>query len=214
MSAVQAGGAGSQDPQRVAEALEDVYARSEFQDDESPISDAAGEFFSWLGDVLSDLLPDLPEGTVDASLNVVWVLLVILAGALAIWLAFALYGARRARRRGPTDEEALRLAQRVVELRERAAAAQRAGELTLALRLYFFALVVGLGEQGELAYNDAWTNRELLDRGEPGTEVAQLLRPLVGELDAHSFGRVPTGPAEVARFAALCERLLGREVAA
>lgn len=214
MSAVQAGGAGAPEPQRVADALEEVFARPEFQDEESPVADAALEFLDWLGDLLSDILPDVPEGTLDASLNVFWVLLAILAAALAIWLAYSIYGARLARRRGPVDAAAQRLAQRVAELRERAARAQRDGDLTLALRLYFFALVVGLGERGELAYNDAWTNRELLERGEPGTEVARVLRPLVGELDAHSFGHVPTGPAEVARFAALCDRLLGQEVAA
>ncbi|MFT7487362.1 MAG: hypothetical protein ACI9F9_003223, partial [Candidatus Paceibacteria bacterium] len=92
-------------------------------------------------------------------------------------------------------------------------AAQAAGEFTLALRLYFFALVIGLGERGGLEYNPAWTNRELLERGAPREDVVEALRPLVGQLDAHSFGELPTRPEQVEQFAEVCERLLGAGVA-
>ena len=94
-------------------------------------------------------------------------------------------------------------------LRARAAEAQRASEYLLALRLYFLALVVGLSERGDLGYSDAWTNHELLERGEPQDEVRALLSPLVEELDRKAFGRAPVGAADVERLARIVEQMLG-----
>lgn len=97
---------------------------------------------------------------------------------------------------------------RVAELRELARLAAERGEWIEALRLEFFALVVGLGERGDLQYRDAWTNRELLDRGAPRPAVSRALLPIVGRLDEHSFGRRPSGPDEVREFRDVCDRLL------
>ena len=80
---------------------------------------------------------------------------------------------------------------RVVDLRRAARTARENKDRVLALRLYFTALVVGLGEKGDLEYRDAWTNRELLERGEPRESVERRLAPLVRDLDAVSFGGVP-----------------------
>jgi len=70
----------------------------------------------------------------------------------------------------------------------------------------------------EMVVADIYGDNNLVQQGllppELVAQNSEFLRPLVGELDAHSFGHVPTGPAEVARFAALCDRLLGQEVAA
>ena len=85
-------------------------------------------------------------------------------------------------------------------------------ELTVVhIGLLAFALVVGLGRRGNLEYRDAWTNRELLARGRPSTEVATLLSPLVDELDRKMFGRDETTAADVERLETLCSRWLGSE---
>ena len=95
------------------------------------------------------------------------------------------------------------------ELLAEARAARARGDLPLALRLFFFALVVGLGRVGDLEYHDAWTNRELLQRGSPSPQVARSLEGVVRELDLKGFGRVPTVAGDVDRLEALCSRLLG-----
>jgi len=119
---------------------------------------------------------------------------------------------RRKREEAMRGENARRIASRVAELRARARAAEAAGEWIEALRLDFFALVVGLGERGDLQYRDAWTNRELLDRGEPRAAVRRELKPVVVRLDAHSFGLLPSGADEVHEFRSFCDRLLEERV--
>ena len=102
------------------------------------------------------------------------------------------------------------VAHRVAELRREARAAEGAGDWIRALRLYFFATVVGLGERGDLDYRDAWTNRELFERGQPSPETRERLGPLVSELDRHSFGGRPTDAARVRVFSETCDHLLKR----
>ncbi|HZO10199.1 MAG TPA: DUF4129 domain-containing protein, partial [Myxococcota bacterium] len=84
------------------------------------------------------------------------------------------------------------------------------GDRVAALRLLFRALVLGLSQRGELEYRDAWTNRELLERGAPPRDVAPVLAALVPRLDAQSFGHEPAVAEDVERLAALCDRFLGR----
>lgn len=194
---------------RVRSVVEEVLSRPEFEGDSNPLENllgsALGDFFEWL----FGLMPDI--GVSSDSAELLGIVLAVLAGVGLVLLLV-----RFVRRRQPSQgDQGLdpERAARVDELRRRAREAEAAGDLTLALRLHFFALVVGLGQRGRLVYSDAFTNRELLERGEPGPEVERLLRPLVDELDEHSFGRRPTGPDEVARFAGLCERLLGEEAA-
>lgn len=115
-------------------------------------------------------------------------------------------GRRHDQRLGGTVRE--RIASRVEALRARAREAEAAGDWIEALRLDFFALVIGLGERGDLDYRDAWTNRELLERGMPSRKVEHSLRPVVHRLDAHSFGHLPSGPEEVVEFREFCDRLL------
>ena len=133
------------------------------------------------------------------------VVLALLIVSLLVMLARRFERKRRGGQEEMTLEE--RVASRVEELRRRAREAAAAGQWVEALRLEFFALVVGLGERGDLEYRDAWTNRELLERGSPHPAVERALRPVVRRLDAHSFGHVPSGPEEVAEFQAFCERL-------
>jgi len=108
------------------------------------------------------------------------------------------------------DAIEVRRAASVAALRREARAAAARGDRLGALRLLFRALVLGLSERGELEYRDAWTNRELLERGSPRRDVAPLLAGLVPRLDAQSFGREPAEPADVEHLASLCDRLLGR----
>lgn len=135
--------------------------------------------------------------------------LVIAALVVAILLVALLVARRfRGRARERVAPAAASVTSRVAELRALAREAAARGDWIEALRLEFFALVVGLGERGDLEYRDAWTNRELLDRGEPRPEVSRALSPMVGRLDEHSFGRRPSGPDEVREFQLVCERLL------
>ncbi|HEV8113054.1 MAG TPA: hypothetical protein VGR31_09785 [Planctomycetota bacterium] len=175
----------------------------------------SGTLFRWIDEKLSRAVEWFGDliGVPDprAAQRALVVFLVVLACAL-LW---ALYRTLRDARRAPAgdgtaafSEEAVRAAG-VAALRRAARAAAAAHDHIGALRLYFRALVLGLSERGELRYRDAWTNRELLERGAPRAEVLPLLAPLVPHLDAQSFGHEPAGADDVARLADLCDRLLG-----
>jgi hypothetical protein len=167
----------------------------------------------WLREFLASLFPDLaPSGAALSTLAQVltWVLVVLAAAIVVV----AVVRAIRARRRDAIEmrEEAPRLetrAERVARLRAEAAAADARGDHVLALRLSFTALVCALGERGDLEYRDAFTNRELLERGRPGREAETILRPLVPELDAKSFGDERATHADYVRLAGLCDRFAG-----
>ncbi len=205
---------GSQGPGASAETIErtlaEVLELREFHPEESTAETLLGKFFTWLGELFSSLMESGGAGGAD----VIEVVVAILGAALVVWILWRVLMLRRSR--GPAlaqiQAEEVR-ARRVEELRSSAREAEQAGEWTRALRLHFFALVVALGERGEIDYRDAWTSRELLERGEPSKSVRVALAPLLSELDEHSFGRRPTDFDEVRRFSELCDRLLGRSVA-
>jgi len=197
--------------EEVRGAVERVLSRPEFSD-ETPWWERLS---SWVGERLDEVwefftglfedvpLPDAPEGLRFA---LGWLLALLLAVLLG-WI-FVRFGGKLpvvvARGRA-----ARQVSQRVQQLRRRAREARAAGDLPLALRLTFFALVVGLGRRGNLEYRDAWTNRELLARGRPSSDVSSLLSPLVEELDRKMFGHDETTEADVERLEALCARWLG-----
>ncbi len=164
-------------------------------------------FFEWLGELFSP--EDVAEGAEIGSKVFLWI--VIILAAIALISLLVTIARRRLSREKLAESDGGAIALRVEELRREARAAQREGEWTRALRLYFFATVVGLGERGDLEYRDAWTNRELLERGQPEPEARDRLTPLVGELDEHSFGGRPTSAGEVDRFSRACDDLLGGE---
>ena len=184
----------------VADAVRDVLAR-----DQEPPSLLA-ELIEWF----TSRAGFDPGG--EWVRGVFWVLSAILVVLLLIFLHRAvrvgLGGARRLRdgvdgERGPT------IAERVALLRAEAAQARARGELRLALRKQFFALVLGLGGRGDLQFRDAWTNREVLARGDPSAEVDTLLTPLVVELEAKEFGHESVSTADLDRLESLCARYLG-----
>jgi hypothetical protein len=199
---------------RVRETVEEVLSAPAYgEDGQNPIMLALTELFDWIVELLEEFGLDAPAGTLEAGVKFLWFvifLVVVLFLARLLILHLRVRAEQASTDRASAADE---LANRVANLRNEAREAHSAGDYTLALRLYFFALVIGLGQRGELEYNGAWTNRELLERGEPQPEIAQLLGPLVAELDAHSFGHVPTGAPQVRRFADLCERLLGGQPA-
>ncbi|MFO1009497.1 MAG: hypothetical protein U1F29_05485 [Planctomycetota bacterium] len=140
------------------------------------------------------------------------VLVYVLYGLIALlllWLLFT-FVRRAALRRGAAEEApAAARARRVQELLARAREARAKGTFADALRFYAWALVVGLSERGDLEYRDAWTNRELVERGRPRPEALRVLAPLVPELDAKSFGHEPALEADVERLERLCREHLG-----
>ncbi len=196
----------ARDAAEVERVLEGVLARSEFR-----------ESSGWLEQLLEQLFGSLGGGG-ELDLGVDPWLLLLALGLLSVLLATPLVRAlRRARSESQAPAapgSASSRGQKVGELRRAARAARGAGDQAAALRYLLFALVVGLGERGDLEYRDAWTKRELLERGQPRPPVRALLLPLVEELEAKEFGRIAVTPGDVERLAALCERWLGPEVAA
>jgi len=200
--------AGAADPADVRAAIDGILEDSEFRRGET-VFDSIAE---WFAEFLRDLLPAGSIGPATlASLAqaLVWIVLAAVV-VLVLWAVVRSLGsARRADAEPAAADPEVERAQRVAELRARARDADARGDHVLALRLEFTALVVGLGERGDLEYRDAYTNRELLERGKPGREAQAVLGPIVPELDRKSFGGEVATHADFARFAALCDRLLG-----
>ncbi len=194
--------------EEVTRALQKVMGRNGFVPQEKSW---LARMFERLGDWLGDLF-EIKAGNVAGTFTT---LLYVVLGLLIAWLiwlvARSIVDARRARARAraalppPPETLAARLARLLAEAR----AADLAGDHLRALRLYFWALVVGLSQKGELAYRDAWTAREMLERGRAGAEVRARLSPLVREIDGKSFGGEPCGAQDSARVAAVCRELLG-----
>jgi len=188
--------------------LDRILERDEFQHAPNAlmrwIDEKLRRFAEWFGDLLGVADPRAAQRA-----------LIVFLGLLALALLWALFRMLRDARRASVGDgapapagDAARAAG-VAALRRAARVAAAAHDHVGALRLYFRALVLGLSERGELRYRDAWTNRELLERGAPRQEVLPLLAPLVPRLDAQSFGHEPAGADDVARLADLCDRLLG-----
>jgi beta-phosphoglucomutase-like phosphatase (HAD superfamily) len=197
----------ARDPALVASALERVFERAELRpSEESAVERAIEEVLEGLG---RSAAPEFAG----------WVLLIAAAvalGFLAAWILKQLRvvpGERRAARRVRAHAEApgpVAPIDRVVELRRLARQAREQGELALALRLAFAALLLGLGRAGGLEYRAAWTARELLARGRPEPDVARALEPMVEHVDARTFGRTPVSAADLDQVEELSARWLER----
>lgn len=195
------------DAAAVRGALERVFERPEL----APPGD------DWLSDMLDELFEGL-GATAVTSEAAGWVLLILLGIALGLfgaWLGRQMSSSAGARRRFGRTEVAPALAgaapdDRVGELRRQAREARARGELALALRLGFAALLIGLGRAGGLEYRDTWTARELLARGRPEPEVERALAPLVEEIDAQTFGTSPVRAADLDQLDELGARWLER----
>jgi hypothetical protein len=184
--------------------LAEILQRPEFQPQQESWLQRA---LDWLSGWLSLELPDTGSFQI-----VVLYIVAVVAGALLAWVIARVMLARRGTGRavvGAPPAAVAHTERRVSALLAEARAARARGDLSLAMRLFFFALVVGLGRAGDLEYHDAWTNRELLQRGSPSPRLARALEDLVRELDLKGFGCVPTVEDDVNRLEALCKSMLG-----
>ncbi|MDP6838323.1 MAG: hypothetical protein QF724_05240 [Planctomycetota bacterium] len=165
---------------------------------------------NWLEEWLAELFSVSP-GTADVIGEVALGLaMAVLLAALTI-LLLRLWRRSQVPLRAGAGQEASpaeQLRDHVADLRKRARAAEERGDWVLALRLEFFALAVGLGESGALEYRDAWTNRELLERGHPRQEVRARLLPILGDLDAKTFGGAACNRDDVRHLAQITDSLL------
>jgi hypothetical protein len=200
-----------QDRARVKETIDRILAEKEFRPAKGGLGSWLAEKFEKLADWISELFGLHSVGSARAMLVTFLILVAVLLG-WAVARAIALR--RPAVLRNAPAPAPDRRAATVAALRAAAREAAARGDHLAALRLAFRALVVGLSERGDLAYRDAWTNRELLERGAPRREVLPLLAALVPRLDAQSFGREPATAEDFARIDSLCDRLLARGAAA
>ena len=183
----------------VEAALEKILKSSEFQREKSLLE----EVFEWFGERMSF------EVSSGFARGLLWIVAVLLA-LLGIFLLVRFMPAgRRARRRSDEAHSGPSVASRLAQLRREAREARTAGDLRLALRKQFFALVLGLGTRGDLEFRAAWTNRELLRRGRPSPEIAALLEPLVVEFERKEFGNEPVDERDLDRLEALYVEHLG-----
>ena len=190
-------------PETVREVVGDVLNRADLRESEP----------TFLDELIEDFLQslDFSPGAFSAAKDVLIVIGIVLI-VLLILVALRMFfrgGSAVSAGEGP----ALLVRTRVAELRRLAGRAREGGDLQLALRYLLFALVVGLGQRGNLQYRDSWTNRELLERGRPSDRVRGILAPLIRNLEAKEFGREAVTEADVEALDELCARWLGPEVA-
>jgi hypothetical protein len=192
--------------------IDEIKSRPEFGGERSML----GQWFSDLIDKILRAIGDVFGIDPRHAGDILVVILYVALAVALVWIVWrivrARLDARAAQDAGPLEVDpahARRL--RVGELRRLARSARTAGNHVLALRLYFTALVVGLGEKGDLEYRDAWTNRELLERGEPSERVERKLSPLVRGLDEKSFGGAPAHDDDVDAMSRVVDELLGAE---
>ncbi len=198
-------GASAEDVQR---ALQGVFGRGEFgPQSESWFTRLLHRLRDWLRELF-----DIGGPHVDTALSIVLYALLALAIGWLVWLVLrSILSARRARaqaaaeRPPPPETLEAKLARLLAEART----AEAAGEHLRALRLYFWALVVGLSQRGDLGWRDAWTAREMLEHGRADAALRARLAPLVQEIDRKSFGGEPAGVADSARMAETCRSILG-----
>lgn len=211
---MNAGPDGGIPAEKVRATIDEILSRPEFQEQSAFFQHWLDNVVDWVKRVLSEFF-----GISLHSAGTLFAYLVYGGLGIALgWIVWRIIVLRR--RRAATaesasaalDPQAVRH-ERVVDLRRRARSARSAGENVLALRLYFTAMVIGLGERGDLEYRDAWTNRELLERGEPNAIAERALAPLVPPLDRKSFGGEVATDEDVRAMAGLVDDLLGTEVA-
>ncbi len=185
---------------QVRRELDRILASPEFSSEQS-----VGE------EVIEWILERLDGADVGAGSRMLFWSFAILVGLLLVLLLYkilriAWVGSRQA-------EEVLAapvsIRDRVRELRLSARQASSEGDLPRALRLLFFGLVLGLGDRGDLEFREAWTEREILRRGNPRPRARELLERLLGEMEAKRFGGESVDLADVERLEGICEQFLG-----
>lgn len=197
--------------QRVEQVVGQVLAREEFRAPDQ--QSALGAFGEWLAG-LFEHLPGASEGSGLAgpvALAVGTVLALVFAIALRRVLvarADERHDERPAPQLGRARSERPELVREASDWLRSAERALATGDLRQALSHYFTALVVGLGAAGQLDYDQAWTNRELLVHGRPARPWDSRLAGLVERNEAKSFGALATSRADVDELRELCAGVL------
>ena len=176
--------------------LEEVFARPEFQD-RGDLEESLGNVFEGVG-----------EGIAQAGGTMVRLLPIFLFLGLLYFTVRAMR-ANRGRTEFGEVRGAVSVKERVAELFAEAREARGRGDRRLALRLYCFALVAGLGASGDVSYRPAWTNRELLRRGQPKADARRLLEELISELEPKEYGRDEVTEGDLEHLEGLCRSHLG-----
>jgi hypothetical protein len=182
--------------------LRGVLARREFLPDEpGPVE----RLRSWLATrldealrgVLGDVAPRLPAGPDFGDVRA-WVLGAVVLATLAVVFYVALSLRGTVGRSGPrlADPPPARAA--AVELFAQSAVLAARGEFREAARLQYLATLLHGEELGQLRFDRAMTNRELLERARErgGAEAAARLRPLIEHFDRFWYGGAPGTSAD------------------
>ena len=155
-------------------------------------------------------MPSLEIGLPAWAQGLFTVLLILLLGGLVVWAIVRMVRGPRARREAELAEGEL---EDPLAMRERWIAAQLAaaraaearGDWHAALRGYWGALVVGLGQTRLLAFRPGWTCREMLERTQiEGSAVAGPVAELLPRVERMEFGGAPVSAGDVREVANLC----------
>jgi len=189
--------------------LRRVLARREFQPDEpGPVEALLAEVGAGLRDALRALFGDLgaqvPAGP-DLGGARDWLLGGVVLMALAVALAVALSLRRAVGRSGARLASAPPARAAAVEMFAQAASLAARGEFREAARVQYLATMLRGEELGQLRFDRAMTNRELLERARErgGAEAAVRLRPLVEQFDRFWYGGAPGSSADYEALARL-----------
>ena len=167
-------------------------------------------FFEWVVGLFS--MPERSMGSAAAWWSQLQLAVIALAllGLLFLIMRYVItllverYGVAR-----DGTENVVPVHERVAALRLAALQARRDGDWQVSLQKQFFALVLGLGQRGDLEFRDAWTNRELLALGSPTHSVQAVLKPLLEELEPKEFGRASVESHDLDRLEALAVDYFG-----
>ena len=157
--------------------------------------------------------------------DIVMVLLVVVLIAVVVWaIVWAVRGPRARREavlaEGELEDPLVARERWIAAQLEAARDAEARGDWHAALRAYWGALVVGLGQTRLLAFRPGWTCREMLERTQvEGSAVVGPVAELLPRVEQMEFGGAPVSASDVREVADLCTahlaaRWLKREGAA
>lgn len=194
---------------QVREALDRVAAREEFRKLLGKQSEEKSGFWKWLDDFFSDSGSDSSVAqTVGSGFS--WLPAVLACIVVVAILVFVVRAFMVTTGKADQQEETLedRRAQFIAEQLRLGAAARQAGQLNLALRAYWSALVTGVGRGDDLVFRTSWTCREMLARSPIEASDVQLVAGLLEHVERLEFGDEVICTGDVDELAALCtERL-------
>ncbi|HCU37206.1 MAG TPA: hypothetical protein DGT21_17740 [Armatimonadetes bacterium] len=211
----EAGGSGEQRPSReqVREQLEQILAQPKYvQEEDLQVDPAWARPLETILRILARLFSRFTTASnaLFASSPVVfWAIVGVLVITLIGIIAHIIWVVTRGLKDGsrPRGETATVLPrQSPAQLAAMAAEAAAAGDFNRAIVLLYLAAVTHLDRQGLIVYNRSDTNSQILRRLSGARELAELMAPLAGTVDAISYSSYR---ADLARFTAV-ETTVGR----